>query len=160
WFFDELSGIETTQVIQYAARTVQLYHRVFGESIEEAFLERLSAAKSNIPEHQDGRVIYDKFVRPAMVDRKKVAEHYGLMSLFENFPDEMKVYCYKVQLQDSLRTESGRSQLVIGRARITSEVSLDSKLYGFAAVYLGDHVMNCGVRRFERDEEYAGLKQE
>src|SRR5262249_17252214 len=73
WFFDELSGIETTQVIQYAARTLQLYELVFGESIEPMFLDRLSIAKSNIPEHQDGRVIYEKFVRPAMVDRKKVA---------------------------------------------------------------------------------------
>ena len=39
WFFDELSGIETTQVIQYAARTVQLYERLFSQSIEPAFLE-------------------------------------------------------------------------------------------------------------------------
>src|SRR5262249_37518724 len=73
WFFDELSGIETTQVIQYAARTLQLYERIFGDSLEEMFLDRLSAAKSNIPEHQDARVIYEKFVRQPMVDRKKVA---------------------------------------------------------------------------------------
>src|SRR5262245_52174856 len=108
WFFDELSGIETTQVIQYAARTLQLYERIFGEPIEPMFLDRLAAAKSNIPEHQDGRVIYEKFVRPAMVDRKKVAAHYGLMSLFEPFPDQAKVYCYKVHLEDSERLESGQ----------------------------------------------------
>src|SRR5262249_1114414 len=41
WFFDELSGIETTQVIQYAARTLQLYEEIFGEVIEPAFLDRL-----------------------------------------------------------------------------------------------------------------------
>jgi alpha-amylase/alpha-mannosidase (GH57 family) len=33
WFFDELSGIETTQVIQYAARTIQIYQELFGETI-------------------------------------------------------------------------------------------------------------------------------
>src|SRR5262249_19533255 len=88
WFFDELSGIETVQVIQYAARTMQLYERIFAESIEAAFLDRLAAAKSNIPEHQDGRVIYEKFVKSARVDRKKVAAHYGLISLFEAYPDE------------------------------------------------------------------------
>ena len=32
WFFDELSGIETVQVIQYAGRVVQLYEQVFGRS--------------------------------------------------------------------------------------------------------------------------------
>ena len=160
WFFDELSGIETTQVIQYAARTLQLYERIFGESIEPAFLDRLSVAKSNIPEHQDGRVIYEKFVRPAMVDRKKVAGHYGLISLFEPFPEEAKVYCYKVQLEDSERFEAGRSKLALGRARITSEITQESEILTFGAMHIGDHVMNCGVRREERQEDYPTLKQE
>jgi alpha-amylase/alpha-mannosidase (GH57 family) len=160
WFFDELSGIETTQVIQYAARTLQLYERIFDESIEPAFLDRLSAAKSNIPQHQDGRVIYEKFVRPAMVDRKKVAGHYGLISLFEPFPEEAKVYCYKVHLEDSERLEAGRSKLAIGRARITSEITQESEILTFGAMHISDHVMNCGVRREERQEDYATLKQE
>ena len=51
WFFDELSGLETTQIIQYAARTIQLYEEIFEESLEPAFLERLELAKSNIPEN-------------------------------------------------------------------------------------------------------------
>src|SRR5215510_10161809 len=159
WFFDELSGIETAQVIQYAARTLQLFERIFGESIEPAFLDRFSAAKSNIPEHQDGRVIYEKFVRPAMVDRKKVAGHYGLISLFEPFPEEAKVYCYKVQLEDSERLEAGRSKLAIGRVRITSEITQESELFSFGALHIGDHLMNCGVRKDGHDD-YNALKQE
>jgi alpha-amylase/alpha-mannosidase (GH57 family) len=159
WFFDELSGIETTQVIQYAARTLQLYERIFGESIEPMFLDRLAAAKSNIPEHQDGRVIYEKFVRPAMVDRKKVAAHYGLMSLFEPYPDEAKVYCYKVKREDLERVDAGRSKLAVGRAMITSEITQDTEVLSFGALHIGDHMMNCGVRKDGRDD-YSALKQE
>ena len=55
WFFDELSGIETVQVIQYAARAIQLYGEVFGESIEEPFLQKLELAKSNVAANKDGR---------------------------------------------------------------------------------------------------------
>jgi alpha-amylase/alpha-mannosidase (GH57 family) len=160
WFFDELSGIETTQVIQYAARTLQVYERIFGESIEPMFLDRLAAAKSNVPEHQDGRVIYQKFVTPAIVDRKKVAAHYALMSLFEPFPTEGTVYCYNVQLEDFERIESGRARLVIGWARITSAISQDTKFYSFGSIHLGDHMMNCGVRRYTNEENYLALKQE
>lgn len=160
WFFDELSGIETTQVIQYAARAVQLYEEVFGDSLEPAFLERLEKAKSNVPENKDGRAIYDKFVRPAMVDRKKVAAHYGLMSLFEPYPDDAKVYCYDVHLEDSARIESGRSKLAIGKARITSEITRESHLLSFGALHIGDHHMNCGVGDYGKDEDYATLKQE
>jgi hypothetical protein len=160
WFFDELSGIETTQVIQYAARTLQLYEDIFGETIEPAFLSHLEIAKSNIPENKDGRVIYEKFVKPAMVDRQKVAAHYGLMSLFEAYPPESKIYCYKVQLEDSERIESGRSKLAVGRARITSEITQESEVFSFGALHIGDHLMNCGVRKHQSEEDYSALKRE
>ncbi len=71
WFFDELSGIETTQVIQYAARTLQLYEELFGRPIEPNFSTASKRPKAISPNIRDGRVIYEKFVRPAMVDRKK-----------------------------------------------------------------------------------------
>jgi alpha-amylase/alpha-mannosidase (GH57 family) len=160
WFFDELSGIETTQVIQYAARTVQLYEEIFGEAIEPAFLDHLEAAKSNIPENKDGRVIYEKFVRPAMVDRNKVAVHYGLMSLFEPYPDDARVYCFKVHLEDSQRIEAGRSKLVIGRIMVTSEINHESEVLTFGALHIGDHLMNCGVRQSGNDQEYEALKHD
>ena len=54
WFFDELSGIETVQVIQYAGRVVQLAEELFGNDIERRFLDKLALAKSNLPEHGDG----------------------------------------------------------------------------------------------------------
>ncbi len=160
WFFDELSGIETTQVIQYAARTIQLYQEMFAESLEPMFLDRLELAKSNLPEHKDGRVIYEKFVRPAMVDRQKVAAHYALMSLFENYTEETKVHCYKVQAEDLSAVEAGRSKFIVGRARITSEVTEESDVFAFGSSYMGDHSMNAGVRTFQGEEEYNFLKRD
>jgi alpha-amylase/alpha-mannosidase (GH57 family) len=160
WFFDELSGIETTQVIQYAARTIQLYQELFGETIEPMFLDRLELAKSNIPEHKDGRVVYDKFVKPAMVDRRKVAAHFALISLFENPAEETKVYCYKVQTQDLRAIEAGRSKLIVGRARITSEITEESDDFTFGSLYMGDHSMNAGVRPYKDEQDFNSLKQE
>ncbi len=160
WFFDELSGIETTQVIQYAARAIQLYQDVFGDSIEPMFLDRLGLAVSNVPEHKNGQVIYEKFVRPAMVDRQKVAAHYALMSLFGPYPDEAKIYCYKVQREEFSSSESGRSRLIVGRARIKSEITQESDVLSFGALHMGDHIMNAGVRSHNGDDAHATLKQE
>jgi alpha-amylase/alpha-mannosidase (GH57 family) len=160
WFVDDVSGIETTQIIQYAARTLQLYEEVFHESIEEMFLDRLSLAKSNIPEHQDGRVSYEKFVRPAMIDRKKVAAHYALSSLFEPYPEESKVYCYRVHLEDFQSSESGRSKLVVGRVRVTSEITQASATYSFGALHMAAHMMNGGVREYQGTERYNTLKRD
>jgi len=160
WFFDELSGIETTQVIQYAARTIQLYQEIFGDSLEGLFLDRLELAKSNIPEHKDGRTIYEKFVKPAMVDREKVAAHYALLSLFEQPEEEAKVYCYRVRLLDLQTSEAGRAKLVVGRALITSEITQESDVLSFGALHMGDHLMNCGVGIYRGDEEDNHLKHE
>jgi alpha-amylase/alpha-mannosidase (GH57 family) len=158
WFFDELSGIETTQVIQYAARMIQLYQEIFGDSLEDLFLDRLELAKSNIPEHKDGRTIYEKFVKPAMVNREKVAAHYALLSLFEQPQEETKVYCYRVHLEDLQSSEAGRAKLVVGRARITSEITYESDVLSFGALHMGDHLMNCGVGISNGD--YDNFKQE
>jgi alpha-amylase/alpha-mannosidase (GH57 family) len=160
WFFDELSGIETTQVIQYAGRTLQLFEELFGESLEIEFLQRLELAKSNIPEHGDGRIIYDKFVRPAMIDRKKVAAHYALSSLFQSYPDEGHVYCYSVKREDFHFSEAGRSRLAMGRCRITSEITQESEVLSFGALHIGDHLMNAGVRVYRGEDDYSTLKHE
>ena len=160
WFFDELSGIETTQVIQYAARTLQLYEELFDESIEEAFLEKLEQAKSNLPENKDGRTIYEKFVRPAMVDRKSVAAHYALSSMFESYPEQARIYCYSVDRQDINVNEAGRARLAIGRARVISELTTEAEVFTFGSLYMGDHVMNAGVRPFRGENDFNALKNE
>src|SRR5581483_6258826 len=51
WFFDEISGIETVQILQYAGRVIQLASVVFGQDVEPRFRQRLRAAKSNIAEY-------------------------------------------------------------------------------------------------------------
>jgi hypothetical protein len=84
WFFDELSGIETVQVIQYAGRVLQLADQLFTEAFEPGFLDHLELARSNIPEHGNGRVIYEKFVRPAMLGLTAVGAHYAISSLFRD----------------------------------------------------------------------------
>ena len=57
-------------------------------------MEVLEKAKSNIPENQNGRVIYEKFVKPAVMTRETVAAHYAISSLFESYPEDAKIYSY------------------------------------------------------------------
>ncbi len=55
WFFDELSGLETVQVIQYAARAVQLFGENGDGDLEKGFIDRLALAKATSPqENADG----------------------------------------------------------------------------------------------------------
>ena len=160
WFFDELSGIETVQVIQFAGRALQLAGELFGDSLEEEFLERLAEAKSNLPEHGDGRQIYEKFVRPTMVDWERVGAHYAVSSLFESYPEDVEVYGYRAHREDYHVAESGKARLAMGRVRLTSDITQESCLLSFGVLHLGDHNVNSGVRKFLSDEAYRELSRE
>jgi alpha-amylase/alpha-mannosidase (GH57 family) len=160
WFFDELSGMETVQVIQYACRAVQLSREVLGDQVEAGFLEALAKAKSNIPEHQDGACIYKKFAAPAAVDLGKLAAHYAIASLFKPYEEHARIYCYSVDQMERQSLEAGRMRLGVGRARFTSEITNESEQFVFAALHFGDHNLNCGTRVFHDEETYRRLVDE
>ena len=157
WFFDELSGIETVQVIQYAGRALQLAEELFGDGLEEGFLKLLERAKSNLPEHRDGRLIYQKFVKPAMVNLEKVGAHYAISSLFEDFAETARVFCHTVQRQDFRLLHGGKARLALGRARITSDITGKGTNVTFGVLHLGDQNVSGGVRQFRGEAAYQGL---
>ena len=154
WFFDELSGIETVQVIQYAGRALQMAKEIFPDNLEEGFLQRLKLAKSNIPEHQDGRLIYEKFVRPAMVDLLEVGAHYAISSIFEDYGESDSIFCYDICREDYRRSEAGKATLVIGQTQVSSQITHNAGLISFAVLHLGDHNIYGGVRYYQGGEPY------
>ena len=58
WFFSDLAGIETIQVLRYAARVIDLMNQLGLEPLVKKFLEILSEAKSNRPEKGNGADIF------------------------------------------------------------------------------------------------------
>ncbi len=160
WFFDDLAGIETIQVIRYAGRAVQLARELFGEDLEEPFLERLARARSNNPAMGDGRAIYDRFVRPAVVDLRKVGAHYAMSSLFESFEEREQIYCYEVDREDYHLLPAGKNRLGLGRMRITSTITRESARLIFGMLHLGDHNISGGVREYQDEATYQALVQE
>ncbi len=147
WFFDELSGIETVQVIQYAGRALQLASELFEDpSLEPSFLAMLAEAKSNIAEHKNGAQVYEKFVKPAIVDIPRLAAHYAIRSVFEDYGDSASIYSYLAERQEYRRAEAGKTKLITGRAKFTSRITRESATLGFGVLHLGDHNVSGGVR--------------
>jgi len=160
WFFDDLSGVETVQIIQYAGRVVQLAQGLFGDDTEQRFLELLEKAKSNIPEQGDGRRIYENFVKPAMVDLPRVVAHYAVSSLFEEYTDESRIHCYLINNEDYRTTDCGKTRLAVGRSRVTSEITGESAVFNFGVFHFGDHIINAGVQEYQGEEPYQAMVAE
>jgi len=157
WFFDDFSGIETVQNLQFAGRTVQLAETFFGISLEAQLTHLLALGKSNLPDQGDGSQIYDRMVRPAKVDWKKVAAHYAVSSLFEDFPKEATIYCYDAVLEDRQIFTAGGAKLGIGRIELRSKVTLESQKLNFGVLHFGDHTVNGGVAEFVDDNAYQDI---
>jgi alpha-amylase/alpha-mannosidase (GH57 family) len=157
WFFDELSRIETVQILQYAGRAIQLAQELRSSSLEEQFLSRLEQARSNLSEYGDGRRVYERMVRPAMVDLPKVVAHYAVRSLFYSYPEQASVYGFEIDREQFFLDAAGRAKLAVGQVVATSQVTRESSRLTFGALHLGDHNLSAGVRAFRGDDEYQEL---
>lgn len=160
WFFDDVSGIEAVQVIQYAGRAVQLAQELFARPLEAELLTRLEATESNLGPGHNGRTIYETNVRSTILDLKRVAAHYAVSSLFEDYPERATVYCYEVTHEAGGGQSFGKMTLGFGRAAVSSRVTLESQTISYAALHFGDHNIAGGVREFAGSEAYEGAVKE
>jgi alpha-amylase/alpha-mannosidase (GH57 family) len=152
WFFDDISGIETVQVIAYAARTLQLAQLLFGSdaaALEPAFLARLAEAKSNVAKAGDGAQIYKACVAAMQLGLEQVAAHYAISSIFSSFADDAELFCYRVRRISHEIYTSGRARLALGRAHIASGITGEQQNYSFAVLHFGDQNITAAVKPYQ-----------
>ncbi len=94
WFFDDISRIETVQILRHACRVIEIIKETTGEEHEQYFTNILKNAESNIGKFGDGQFIYQTFVKTAVYDFKKIAALLAFKVLFGNTPEE--IYSFKI----------------------------------------------------------------
>ena len=160
WFFNDISGIETVQVLRYAARAIQLAEKVSDRSLELDFLQRLSGARSNLPAQGDARQIYEREVIPTRLDLRRVAAHYSVASLFDHFSHDDQVYCYRVRQDDFETYRAGRSRMAVGSIVITSLITREEAAFEFIVIHLGETELTGGVRAATTTDHYEAMKRD
>jgi alpha-amylase/alpha-mannosidase (GH57 family) len=153
WFFDELSGIETVQIIAYAGRVLQLASKLFGEpgtALEEAFLNILSRAKSNVADMGTGADIYRKYVTAIRIGLDQVGAHYAISSIFRSYPEDGELFCFDLHRDSSESFTSGRGKVALGRANIRSRITEEAEDIFYAVLHLGDQNLSAAVRRYSK----------
>jgi hypothetical protein len=151
WFFDDISGIETVQIIAYAARVLQLVQRLYPEqtaSLEPAFLARLVEAHSNVAGAGDGAKIYQKSVETMMLQLEQVAAHFAISSVFSSFSEETDLFCFHVHRISYDIATSGRGRLAVGRAHIASTITGHNQSFSFAVLHFGDQNITAAVKLY------------
>ncbi|MDP9023100.1 MAG: DUF3536 domain-containing protein, partial [Actinomycetota bacterium] len=157
WFFDDLARIETIQVLQYAGRAIELAGEVLGVDLEGGFLDRLARARSNDPAEGVGRDVYDRHVRPAIVDPAKVAVNQVVSSLFDGQP---QIPNYTVRRERGRTLTAGAARLAVGRVTVRSVITAEAARLEYAVLHLGDHNIDAGVRDVGQDADYDAMAAE
>lgn len=156
WFFTELSGIETVQVIKYAARAIQLAEAMSRRPFEGRFLRNLKLAPSNMAEYKDGEGVYEKLVRPAVVSFMNVVNTYAIRSLFLETPAREQLYHYTLQREDLAQAQTEQTRVHTGLVQVRSGITGEQNTYGYALVKRSqaDNV-ECHVRLITPHWDYA-----
>jgi hypothetical protein len=157
WFFDDISGLETVQIIAYAGRVLQLAADAFGpagSALEPQFLEVLVRARSNVAEIGDGAEVYRRFVTNVRLDLEHVGAHYAISSMFRSYPDFGHLFCFDVRRQSYDLLTSGRGRFALGRASLRSRITEETEDICFAVLHLGDQNLSAAVKRIRsRDSD-------
>ena len=160
WFFDDIAGIESVQILQYAARAMQLSQEVVGSDLESTFIKMLETAQSNVPDKKNGAEIYRLQVKPDIISLLDVGAHYALASLFEDHPETARIYSYTVTTLEYEVYEAGKQTMVIGKAAIRSDITWEENIIDFAVLHLGDYNIYGGVRYLSAENSFEGMHRE
>lgn len=139
WFFDEISGIETVQVLQYACRAIQLAETESNRRLEDTFKQFLAHAPSNVPHLQNGAHIYETITKASRLSLTKVGMHYVANALFSERTDDVFTGVFKFENEFFEKFEAGLFKLAIGRTTVISRITHSEKRFSFAVIYLGQH---------------------
>jgi len=134
WFFADLCGLETVQILKYASRAIQLAEELTGQGIEEKFVGSLSRAKSNLPKMGDGRDVYQTLVKPASVTLEKVVNHFAISSFFTGEEKERKIVSYRTEVLKYEKMKKDDRLLVLGQVRVTSDLVPEPKEFLFGLI--------------------------
>jgi alpha-amylase/alpha-mannosidase (GH57 family) len=159
WFFSEISGLESVQVLRYAARAIQLAREASGRDLEPTFVAALAAAPSNDPALRDGGEVYRRLVKPSVVTLEGVGAHLAIASSVRPLPDEGRVFCYAYRLEGRRAAQSGPASIALGRVQLESALTRETLDAVYCVLHFGEADFRCGLTRYRGPEQLAELEE-
>lgn len=160
WFFSEISGLESVQVLKYAGRALDLIEELGVPSPRERFLEVLSEAQSNLPEMGNGADVFRRFVEPARVTPKRLAAHHAISSLVsEEFESSGEVGGCAFRAEEVEKRQHGRVRLLTARVHLEAITTRRVSDWAVSAMHLGGADFYCAVKPYEGVQQYREAAQ-
>ncbi len=156
WFFDEISGIEPRQVLQYAGRVVELARQLFPGFDDQPFLETLSRARSNHPAEGSAREIYERVVIAEEADAVRVVANVAAGLLFDATLPEPPAF--ETRHDDPAVLEQGDIRVLTVRVQVTSRISGEQADLAVAGMHAPKYDLIGVITPYPGDEKWQGIR--
>ncbi|HEX8128199.1 MAG TPA: DUF3536 domain-containing protein [Pyrinomonadaceae bacterium] len=154
WFFNDISGIETVQVLKYAARAMDFMEELCLPSPRAAFLERLAEAQSNLLKHGNGADIFRELVERVRIAPPRIAASLAISSLVDKSEQDGEIAGHAFTLTDFRQEQHGRLALATGRIVLKTFATGKRLDFAVAAMHVGDVDFYCVLKEYPGDEVF------
>lgn len=151
WFFSEVSGLETVQILKYAARALQLARESCGAELEGSFKTALERAPSNLAEYGSARQVYEAAVQPSIASLETVAAHFAIAGLVEDFPRRARIFCHELHTSFRRREDQGTAALSLARVEVKSLITHEQVDLTTCVLHFSGADFRCGVRPYDAE---------
>jgi hypothetical protein len=137
WFFDDIAGLETVQILCYASQVIDFAKELLGKDLENGFKDKIELALGNSPEYPNGRIAYEKLVEPTkLTPERKIAQVAIYSFILEDPLPEVTI---------DIRNQEERKYCV-GYTIGDTTLSFAGRPFFFAATLNKEHELICGVK--------------
>ncbi|MBI4051026.1 MAG: DUF3536 domain-containing protein [Elusimicrobia bacterium] len=158
WFFDEISGLESVQVLKYAARGIEIASWLRPERpLEPPFGELLKKCPSNLEAFKDGHGVYSKLIVPQRTNLKRAAAHYAIESTLEEIPKSHTRYAFHHRSEIKETSLRPHSRLCLFWTDIHRPNTLEKEAFTVAVIYRGKLDLECFLKANPDPEEHRKI---
>lgn len=145
WFFNDISGIESVQLLRYAARAIELAGERHRERLEKVLLGELSSAQSNMPGLGTGADIYTRAVEAVSTDMSFLAGQHAIFSHLFGEDEISSAFAYTVRTIDRIKRTAGGNSVSVGCTEIVSPYTLERHSYRYAVAVEDGASVTCRI---------------
>jgi alpha-amylase/alpha-mannosidase (GH57 family) len=157
WFFDDISGLESTIILRYAARAMQLAGATGAPDLESGLLHKLAQAPSNLPEYGDGASVFTMKVKPEVVSFDRVVANYAIRTLVRHRDSAQRLFCFQVTPGDEDELGPNPIPCLLGSLAVEDTRTGQSTDYLYGVAQFGGLDFRCSVKPHPGEEEHRLL---
>lgn len=153
WFFADISGLESVQVLRYAARAVELAGPHRRTDLEKRLIEDLRGAVSNIAGKGTGADIYLSAKKSSSIGARCIVALYAIGTHLSAKEEPARIYGHPIRISSSTIRRLDGATLRLGIIELSSRFTLETRRFEYLLFVEKDAGFSCYVRELE--EGYA-----